>query len=379
MGNKTPKETNTQINAKNLEALNAKYQDAAKKIYQDYIDSKGTTGSSLHKPNDYIHTQGDFDKIGDSIMINGKNLPYMLSSDSGIFTEAAGILYVEFTGDFGPERYAVHRKDPDHECNCNCDCIKNLITEHSANRGIDTDTENINHIDTATRNAYLASATSDDAVTNQKNFGVNCNKEGVCKIHLTGGCGCAGKKMAGGADDTSDSNDELTESSSDYLDNQFSATSSDELSDTSDNPADAKGQKTKKKNVIGDSSDEEDEEDEDLEIEDEEVAETGFVLESDISSSDLYRFQKNLFQSETDSDMDDIPDYLKASKSKQARVKFNKSNKFDHSLTREIKKAVNNLDNGLFDSEAKEILGMTITSDTDRYLKRPINRNNKYY
>lgn len=136
------------------------------------------------------------------------------------------------------------------------------------------------------------------------------------------------------------------------------------ISTTSDKSNDKKKKELKEENdedIEDDDLIDEDDEDEDLEeIEDEEITdnEDGFE-QSDISSSDLYKMQKRIFQSETTDNFDDL-------------------SQSTEDTTERVREAMNRMQsrNNIFDSEDREILD--IETSTEKYLKKPIKKNNKY-
>jgi len=109
-----------------------------------------------------------------------------------------------------------------------------------------------------------------------------------------------------------------------------------------------------------------DEDDEALEDLDD-VTEDGFLLgQSDINTSDLYRIQNRIFQSETETDDEETTDQVR-----QAMKQIN-----DRQSSRKR--------NPIYDTEDRQILGMNSRdvdfeiSDSEKYLRRPVNRNAKY-
>jgi hypothetical protein len=259
---------------------------------------------------------------------------------------------------------------------------------------------------------------------------------GKCKPMMGGEC----KPMMGGEtnNNNNDSPEEITESD-EQKDKAFSTTS--EMSDTTTSPifADKNKQKNKKntdknadknadkntdkkvlnisvvevdedKSTTSSSSSEEDEIDDiiddiDEDLEEEDITEDGFILEqSDISSSDLYRMQSRIFGSETDTSSYDITNKRsdKNVKKNNNRRNLNQNdmnnnsetterirraikkmnsrntNNDDSETTEHIRRAMNKMNsrNIFFDTEDRVILKMN--SSTDKYIKKPTNRNTKY-
>lgn len=314
---------------------------------------------------------------------NNVELPYISDKkayqsenlfDPAITSE--GLKYIEVIvckGDLDElrENYAVNKNAPDHECRGNCKCIKHLFEVRDKN----TEDE----INTAIRNELLASITSSE------------NDQGAkCPIHMHGGCGCAA--MRGGADEITSTEDAFDDSDEQTVD-MFSDTSelSDTVTDTTTDDDSIIDNKNKKKKVNNETDsdylvdtdsdevldvDESDDIEDELDVDDEDLTEEGYIIQqSDISSTDLYRLQNNLFQSETDTE-----EFM------QSRVKKNNRNNRnrydsddDENTTDQVRRAMAKMNErgNIFDSESREILKMR--SDSDHYLKRPVNRNNKYY
>lgn len=234
----------------------------------------------------------------------GINLPYLRRSnlmDSDLSSD--GPKYIELIVCQGPgdindlrrqqvERYAVHKEEPDHDCRANCPCIRPQVPHDTF------------------------SPTSEEP---------KANTQVPNQPAPTGQVG--GQK-----------NDDDT----------LSPTSDDDTTTTTSETKEKK-KKNKKKD-----EDENDEDIDDIEIDDEdEDTEDGFMIEqSDINTSDLYKMQKRIFRSDTDTE-DNYTD-----KVRDAMNTYNQRRK-------------------LFDSEDQDILGMNST--TDDYIKRPTNRNYKYH
>lgn len=343
--------------------------------------------------------------------------------------------YIEFIicqGDINElrEKFAVHEKKPSHKCKGNCYCIKKMITSDKNAYGSESidptlraqllasvtsndgqDTESLN-VDTPTRDRFLASNTSIGSETDKPKIGYldffnkfmnldpknpkaleknNQNHreshESTCKIYIKGGnCNCSltspySPTMKGGAE--SNTSDNKFTDSDEENDETLSTTS--DMDDTSDEKNNAKkSKKQHERSEIDDDILDEDEsddiDDDELDVDDE-VIEDGYILEqSDIETSDLYKLQNNIFSSETDDDVRMMNrNSRKTKKNKRNDNKRNNMYDDDTATTDQIRDAMKimNERNNIFDTESREILRMN--SDTDKYLKRPPFRSNKYH
>jgi hypothetical protein len=189
---------------------------------------------------------------------------------------------------------------------------------------------------------------------NMKDIKERFNVEHPCK---GGDCGCTTKiydvndpffkrkpvQMGGADDDDDDDDDELALSDS----------------DEDDNGEDIPKKKKKQNKEKGEDDDDDDDDDEDLDIDDEDITEDGLILEnSDITSSDLYKMQRNYFRSNTISDYseDGFTDAVEKAMDKgKSKPKYNDK---------------------LFDTEDRNILDLSSSSGLN---KRPKKRNSKYY
>jgi len=180
----------------------------------------------------------------------GIEMPYetMMPSEQKDYTSSEAPKYVEFIickdDENLREKFAVHKKTPDHPCGKNCKCIEKFVTIRSS-------------------------------------------------------------KQAGGAknkDEDEEQEDVFTES--DEI-TEYSPTSDDISTTTTTTESAKKKEKEKKKKEKKEEDDDTDETDEDTEdlegIDEEAITEDGLILDgSDIHSSDLYRMQSRVFASETD-------------------------------------------------------------------------------
>ena len=245
------------------------------------------------------------------------------------------------------EKFAVNRDIPDHECKGNCECIGKLIKINRSNGK-------------TTLHPLTLSPTSSEP-------GKKISSKETCP------------PMKGGADKvlTTDSSDDEDEGEKNDM---FSETSELVVEPNKNKNKNKKNQNKKNnngdnddlgiddvdnddaENIISDDDieDEPDDDDEDLEgIEDEDITEDGLLFDqSDITSSDLYRIQSRVFGSETDTE-----DNLES----------------DIGFTEKVEAAMNqaNRRKKMFDSEDRDILNMN--SPTDRYLRKPFRKNNKYH
>lgn len=157
--------------------------------------------------------------------------------------------------------------------------------------------------------------------------------------------------MTGGNDPESDSvfstTSEATSSTSDI---EVSSLSSPSVSKSG---SDSESDSMKKKHIK--KVDENDSPNDDLVVEDEIITESdGIVLESDdINTSDIMKMQSRLFNSDTDTADDTYTDIVR-------------------DAMHDVKRKHN-----IYDSEEKEIVDMK--SESMEYMKRPINKNMKYY
>ena len=240
------------------------------------------------------------------------------------------------------ERFAVNKQQPDHECKGNCYCIEEIYQITKMNK------------------PTVLSATSSERTGPQKKAASKTPAK--CKPMVGGSY-----LMKGGQDDmmnTDTSPEEITESEEEN-DLAFSPTS--DMSDTTTSPAKPKEQQKKKKPAeMFDTSDNDeeqldedvDDDDEDLELDEEEVTEDGYILQlSDITSSDLYKMQRRIFESETEDEggLDD-----------------------DDETTDRVREAMRKMNarGNMFDSEDRAILNLT--SSTEKYMNKPTRRNDKY-
>ena len=174
----------------------------------------------------------------------------------------------------------------------------------------------------------------------------------------------ATNKMTGGNNNSTDSVFSTTSDSISDSDDDMSSLSSpsqtvaknDKVDEVDESDADKK----KKKRVQVE--DENDSPNEDLVVEDE-VSEDGIILDDDeIHTSDIKKMQSRLFHSDTSDDMDDMND----------------NDIYTDGYTDMVKKAMKDVKrkSNIYDSEEKNILD--VNSDSDEYMKRPINKNMKY-
>ena len=391
-----------------------------------------------------IHATADrfFDKIWDNSNVEsytdksrGIKMPYI--SDKNLygsetehnpFISSENPAYIDFIVNNNDadiqESYAVNKNIPDHDCKANCHCIKKVteLLSQISNRNDEINLEDTDKIDidSMNRNLMLMSVTSEDddvgklpnrislrndpgkttlmalknnpdrgsktvAVNNIWSNNTRMNDAYSCKIHLKGGCGCAGKKMAGGANNESDDTSE--DNTDDSNDNMYD--SSDTSEDSNYNPNNGDNKKNqKKKKVIGDEtsdndildSDESDDINEELDVDEEDISEDGYVIHSDITSSDLYNLQSKIFESDTEDSDEDARNFAQVSRVKKNINKMNdRILDDDDEITEEIRMAMREMNerDQMFDTETREIFRMN--SDSDHYLKRSLKRNNKYH
>lgn len=278
----------------------------------DINDSKNT--------NTYIGSDITSDTNMDTLIVNGMVLPYESVYGSDTNSEqnpklliSEDIKYIEFVQcdgnyNYRNERYAVNKKPPNHKCVANCNCIAEIYK-------IDNENE-------------------------------------LQKIFMEVPCENS-PNMKGGANSAT-SSDNLSD-----LNRKYSTTSDINDEDIFENKTNKNGKKGKI-NLPIDDLDEDDEELEGLELDDEDITETGIAVSPDnINSSDIHKMQSRMFQSETDSD-----------------IIYDDSD--DGEYTEKVRKAISRMENrnNIFDSEDQKILDMNST--TDKYMSRPINHNEKY-
>lgn len=222
------------------------------------------------------------------------------------------------------EAYAVHDKEPDHECKGNCNCIKKYITVNRSMRGGANDDD---------------SDDTDEDIEQEDPFG-----------------------------DSEEATDEAFSTTSE-MSPTTSAVETDIVEIKNNNKKKLLNKQNNNNNNNND--DEEDEETEDLEVDDEEdVTEDGvFLYQSDIDSSDLYRMQSRIFGSETDSDaeLEGLSETEYTDKVGRAIAQLQKTRRYDN----------NNAT--VFDTEEEEILGMGNGDTTDDLMRRPTRKNRKYH
>ncbi|AYV85117.1 MAG: hypothetical protein Satyrvirus4_14 [Satyrvirus sp.] len=277
------------------------------------------------------------------------------------------------------ERYAVHKSAPEHKCCKNCPCIEKFL-EIDANTGtirrdLSEKRRLSNRMLSETSDAPVDynmnfSPTSTDSYTNDSYTNRNAATRRDTMVGKM-----PYKSFVGGANDGDDvSPEEITESEEE----PFSATSEMSLTTTTTISPEKKKKKKKKEDSKEKESEEEettttttetedDEDDEDLEVlqlEEDTEGGNGHIFEtSDIGSSELYRIQKRFFNSSDDMDNIDGGDIEDD----------------DRELTEEVREAydkMNSRKNIFFDSEDKDILD--INSSTDKYIKKPGGKNDKY-
>lgn len=236
--------------------------------------------------------------------------------------------YVEFVvcqGDLNDvnKKYPINLTKPGHHCNSDCGCIMQVLDLHGDKIDIYNDP----------KDDQTYSATSPDL----RHILANTKSRLPSKLMF------GGKKT----------NDE---------DSIFSDTSEDEKRKKKD--------KSKKEEDEDDIFDEPDEEDEDLEgLEEEDITEDGFLIEqSDLNSSDLYRMQRRIFVSETET----------PTKRSNQKYLVEPSQLTSDETTENVRNAINRLNvrNSMFNSEDRKILDLN--SDTDKYYNKPAKRNTKY-
>lgn len=360
------------------------------------------------------------------------------------------------------EKFAVNGGPIDHDCGANCQCIQETIeitgnfvrpyrddTIFSATSPSPLTSSNytqtqISPTSTPTSNYRVANSTNQ--YQNQQSLNLSPTSTGPVTLSPTSveplnrdrttidrnlqyflqnnnrGNNLMGNMMGnlrGGATSgmqtSSDENDEITDSE-EQTDRAFSTTS--EISDTATSPLKKDNNASKKKNGMETSTDveyyneeeiedETDDDNDDLEgLEDEDITEEGIILESDINTSDLYRMQKRIFASETEtgsnndifasdneSDIfdekydDTITETISGSETYTQSRNYNDNNyqnandyndDDDEQTTEKVRKAMKQMNEyeNVFDSEDRDIMRMN--SSTDQYMKRPTQRNNKY-
>ena len=284
------------------------------------------------------------------------------------------------------KKYAVNKSMPgphDAESSENCEYHGELFEMSSEKKASEK-----------MRRPAGLSATSSNAMS--QNQGVFSQTSTAAKpSHLIHGGTCgimhAGANNAGPADT---SPEEILDS--DENDKAFSDTS--DMTTTTTSPA-MPGQKKKQTGETVDEDagdageadeadeaeveaiieDETDDDDEDLEDLDDEVTEEGLILDqSDISSTDLYRMQSRIFGSETSEFKPETEkEYTDRVEEAMDAVERNTKSK---SNTRTVSRSGNARKNtrkrNIFNSEDNEILNMN--SSTDKYMKRPTKKSNKY-
>lgn len=292
------------------------YVDMANEIYRD-VDKPDVTKNFRDVVYDPVGTAYPYDS------------PHRFGSDSNI---SEGIAYVEFicqdSSNLNKERYAVNHITPDHDCQCNCECVRKTADVTSDN-------------DTAL--VYQLSPTSSEP-TKKKN-------SATCQL------------KGGANDDTDDIFSETSDIDSDK--NKKTKKIKKEKSDDSEEEEDDDDvlefvdddEEENNNNNNNNNNDDDDDDDEELENIEDETTENGLFLEqSDITSSDLYRMQSRLFDSETETE----------------------NINSDIDFTEKVRDAMDRISKrkALFNSEDREILDMK--SSTDRYSKKTYKKNSKY-
>lgn len=218
------------------------------------------------------------------------------------------------------KRYVVHKKKPDHQCGANCPCIQ------EKNRCL------FSPVSTSIFDVEFS-----PAYTNNPNN--SKPSQNIANIN---------NKMQGGAN----MDDNL-----DNLDDEDTLSSTSDISSTTEEPK--KKDKNKKKDKYDDNDDDDeiddDIDDNDLDDEDidDDLTEEGFIIEqSDINTSDLYKMQKRIFKSDTET---------------------------EESYTEKVRNAMNtyNQRKKIFNTEDQDILGMN--SSTEEYTRKPTRKNSKYH
>lgn len=225
--------------------------------------------------------------------------------------------YIEFIvcqGDLNKvnKKYPINLTKPGHHCNSECGCVMQLLEVYGDKIELYDEQQSLSVTSPEFRNIFFKQDQSPK------------------------------KLMFGGRKENDD-------------DSIFSATSEENNSEVSKKKEKSKKEENESEDDI---FDEPDEENEDLEgLEEEDITEDGFLIEqSDLNSSDLYRMQRRIFVSETET-----PSQLTSDET-----------------TEKVRNAINKLNvrNSMFNSEDRKILDLN--SDTDKYYSRPAKRNTKY-
>lgn len=430
-----PDVSRTENNTSLLKTLYAKdSENNTKKIKQDIFDTADEIYDRVWDGNKNIYIERRVEIFADPL--RGISLPYISDKDAfssennyNQILSSENPRYIEFIVCNGNmeefiQKFPVGKSTLDHECDGNCRCIEGVIEVLGDKNKIYTKNHNNNFSQTSAEQLTL-SPTSSEPYNSIRAGNKNNNHSGmkskvvqdksndqICKPIMAGGLACR-QPMLGGANNKNNNQNEtspedITESEEE-TDNIFSTTS--EISDTTTSPIfnnkSKNNQTNRKKNSKQEireetTIDEFDDDDEDIDIDDEvleglddeDITEDGYILEqSDITSSDLYRMQSRIFGSETDTSEYNVTNN---NARKNGRYNRNNTNNMaenntrkntrnnqnnidnDDNTTERVRRAINKMNsrNTIFDTEDRDILDMN--SSTDKYMKRPTNRNTKY-
>ena len=367
---------------------------------------------------------------------NGLSMPYLVDKNTfnsekyDNYLSSENPKYIELIvckgnmDDF-VEKYAINKNTPDHDCGKNCHCIEetyeivgNDVKIYQKNKYAKNSTESIN------RNMY--SPTSEEPV-NKTNMYSPTSEEPVSKNKISikkykyNKSNIKNNTFSPTSVDQSNESKyaEFSPTSADQTDGydytKYSPTSTDPITSTKnihgflkggakkdnidssitsenkkkkddDSSITSENQKSKN-NIKGKKNmdDEIDEGDEDLEgLEDEDITEDGFMLsQTDITTSDLYNLQANVFRSHTPDRLDTMNNM-----SRYQRNRYN-SDHYDEPTEKEneaMSRIEKNKRFGMYDSEDDAIFQTKLPTDrnkiestTEKYINRPTKRNEKYY